>query len=71
MNWHTYGMSVTPTEVTFYVDGRPVHTAPQVRGGDEPLFFMVNLALGGGWPVNLAGVQDRADLYVDYIRVYV
>jgi hypothetical protein len=35
------------------------------------MFFLVNLALGGGWPVKLGGVQDRAALYVDYVRVYV
>jgi hypothetical protein len=35
------------------------------------MFFMVNLALGGGWPIDLAAVQDRATAYVDYVRVYV
>ena len=33
--------------------------------------FLLDLALGGGWPIDLAGVQDRADLYVDYVHVYV
>lgn len=31
---------------------------------------MVNLALGGGWPVELDNVGNRAALYVDYVRVY-
>jgi hypothetical protein len=35
------------------------------------MFFLVDLALGGGWPVDLRAVQDTAALYVDYIRVYV
>ena len=35
------------------------------------MFFLVNLALGGGWPIALEPVQDRAMLYVDYVRVYV
>jgi len=69
--WHTYGVSVTPSEVTFYVDGRLVTTEAQVKGGDAPMYFLVNLALGGGWPLDLAGVQERATLYVDYVRVYV
>ncbi len=69
--WHTYGVSITPTANTFYIDGRVVATAPQVTGGGAPMFFLVNLALGGGWPVELQGVQERVALYVDYVRVYV
>ena len=69
--WHTYGVSVTPADITFYIDGHVVAIAPQVDGGGAPMFFLVNLALGGGWPVSLGAVQDRAQLYVDYVRVYV
>jgi beta-glucanase (GH16 family) len=71
LSWHTYGVSVMPTGVTFYIDGHAVATAPQVEGGGSPMFFLVDLALGGGWPVDLSAVQDRAALYVDYVRVYV
>lgn len=71
LSWHTYGISITPTGNTFYIDGQVVATAPQVDGGGAPMFFLVDLALGGGWPVDLAAVQDRAALYVDYVRVYV
>jgi hypothetical protein len=69
--WHTYGASVTPIEIIFTVDGRKVATAPQVQGGSAPMFFLLDLALGGGWPVQLQAVQDRAALFVDYVRVYV
>jgi beta-glucanase (GH16 family) len=62
---------VTPTDITYFIDGRVVATAPQVKGGGAPMFFLVNLALGGGWPVDLRAVQERAVLYVDYVRVYV
>jgi hypothetical protein len=71
LSWHTYGASVTPTDITFFIDGRVVATAPQVVGGGSPMFFMANLALGGGWPVDLRAVQERAVLYVDYVRVFV
>jgi hypothetical protein len=69
--WHTYGVSITPSTLIFYIDGKIVATAPQVEGGGSPMFFLVDLALGGGWPIALQAVQDRATLYVDYIRVYV
>lgn len=68
--WHTYGARVTPTEIQYYVDGKLVQTLPQVPGGGDAMFFMVNLALGGGWPVQLDNVGGRAAAYVDYVRVY-
>lgn len=69
--WHTYGVSIGPTTISYYIDGDLVATAPQVGGGDEPMFFLVDLALGGGWPIDLDATRERADLYVDYVRVYV
>ena len=71
MSWHTYGASVSPSGTTFFIDGQVVATAPQVDDQGAPMFFLVDLALGGGWPVDLRSVQDRASLYVDYVRVYV
>ena len=69
--WHTYGVDVLPDVNVFYVDGKEVARAPQVDGGASPMFFLVNLALGGGWPLELDPVRNRASLYVDYVRVYV
>ena len=60
-----------PDRDHFLIDGQVVATAPQVRGGASPMFFLANLALGGGWPIDLTAVGDRAVMYVDYIRVYV
>ena len=70
MEWHTYGARVRPTDITYYLDGREIERVPQVNAGDRPMFFMVNLALGGGWPIDLDDVDGRTSLYVDYIRVY-
>lgn len=69
--WHTFAVDIAPTGVTFYIDGEEVAQADQVDGGDEPMFFLLNLALGGGFPIDLSSTRGRADLYVDYIRVYV
>ena len=71
LTWHVYGADVTPTEITYYIDGQEVARLPQVAGGDQPMFFMLNLELGGGWPIKLDPVGNRASLYVDYVRVYV
>lgn len=69
--WHVYGLDVSPTRIRFYIDGRLVASAPQVRGGADPMFVLADLALGGGWPVDLRSVAGRADMWLDYIRVYV
>ncbi len=70
LRWHTYGARVTPTEIVYYVDGVVTARMPQIAGGDEPMYFMVNLAAGGGWPIDLATSSGAASLFVDYIRVY-
>jgi Glycosyl hydrolases family 16 len=69
--FHTYGCKITETETIYYCDdielGRH-ETLPICR--EKPLFFMVNLATGGGWPVDLSRYNGQADMYIDYIRVY-
>ena len=70
LQWHTYGARVTPTGTVFYVDGHEVAMLHGVINTDQPYYFMVNLAMGGGWPVDLASTGDVSDLYVDYVRVY-
>lgn len=69
--WHTYGVEVLPDRTVFYVDGVVVadHVAPV--GSDDPMFFMLDLAYGGGWRGKIGPVGQRADLYVDWVRVYV
>jgi hypothetical protein len=69
--FHTYGCKITETETIYYCDdielGRH-ETLPICK--EKPLFFMVSLATGGGWPVDLSRYNGQADLYVDFIRVY-
>ena len=68
---HTYGCGVTETDTVYYCDDVEVGRHPTLAvSRREPLFFMVNLATGGGWPVDLSRYAGRADLYVDYVRVY-
>jgi hypothetical protein len=67
--WHTYGVDVTPTRIVFFIDGTSVASAPQVVGGGKPMFFLADLALGGGWPVDLGPTRGHAQLLIDWIRV--
>lgn len=71
VGWHTYGVRIQPGQAQFYVDGRHVMTQTGLSNSDQPFFFMANLALGGGWPVDLSPTGGQAELWIDSIRVYV
>jgi len=68
---HIYGCKITETDTIYYCDDIEVgrHTTFRLCR-EKPLFFMVNLATGGGWPVDLSRYGGLADMYVDYVRVY-
>jgi hypothetical protein len=70
MAWHTYGVRITPNGATFSIDGLTVSTADHLSHSSEPFFFMLDLALGGGWPVDLRPTAGITDMYVDWVRVY-
>ncbi len=68
---HTYGCKITDGETIYYCDDIEVarhQTLPLSK--DQPFFFLINLATGGGWPVDLSRYDGTADMYVDYVRVY-
>ena len=69
--FHIYGCKITETDTIYYCDNIEVgrhETLPLSR--QQPFFFLINLATGGGWPVNLSRCNGQADMYVDYVRVY-
>jgi beta-glucanase (GH16 family) len=69
--FHTYGCKITATETTYYCDNIEIgHHATLMNCKKYPLYFLVNLATGGGWPVDLSRYNGLADMYVDFIRVY-
>jgi beta-glucanase (GH16 family) len=69
--WHTYAIDWEPDELRWIVDGR---TRWRVRGRavpHEPMYLVVNLAVGGEWP----GAPDAATpfpsaLLVDSVKVW-
>ncbi len=69
--FHVYGCKVTETDTIYYCDNIEVgRHATFPLSKKQPLFFMVNLATGGGWPVDLSRCNGLADMYIDYVRVY-
>ena len=71
LHWHTYGVRVTPDgNATYYVDGKQISVLHGLVNTDQPYFFLLNLAAGGGWPIDLSPTGGASDMYVDYVRVY-
>ncbi len=71
LRWHTYATRITANEAVFLVDGEVVRRAPRSVAEDQPMFFLLNIAAGGGWPVDLSPTFDTSQMYVDWVRVSV
>jgi hypothetical protein len=68
--FHTYGCKITESATIYYCDDIEVsrhETLPVSK--IRPFYFLINLATGGGWPVDLSR-YGQIDMYVDYVRVY-
>jgi beta-glucanase (GH16 family) len=69
--FHTYGCKITETDTIYYCDNIEVgRHATLPLSKQSRFFFLINLATGGGWPVDLSRYNGLADMYVDYMRVY-
>jgi len=67
--FHNYGLLWTEKDVIWYFDGVEVFrqpTTPELR--ERPLYVLVNLALGGGWPTK--DTISPSDMIVRYVKVY-
>lgn len=67
-DYHTYGVDVSPQVIVFFHDGKPVWNQPTPPELDGPLYPLVNLALGSGWPIDKT--PNPSTLSVDYVHVY-
>ncbi len=75
--FHLYAVEWTPEKIDFYVDDQKYYTFMNDNGAtdtwpfDQPVYIILNLALGGGW----VGTPDESSVFpaimeVDYVRVY-
>jgi hypothetical protein len=67
-DFHTYGVMVDEANVTWYFDGIEVQKQKTPEEAKVPLYMLVNLAMGGGWPIDKA--ISPSYMYVDYVRAY-
>lgn len=69
-DYHTYAVSWRPGELIYYIDGVERKRVTQFVPS-APMYMLVNLALGGNWPV----APDFTTIFpnyfdVDYVRAY-
>jgi hypothetical protein len=66
--FHNYGVFVDETNVIWYFDGVEIQRQKTPEEAKVPLYMIVNLAMGGGWPIDKA--VSPSYMYVDYVRAY-
>ncbi|BAT59368.1 endo-1,3-1,4-beta-glycanase ExsH [Variibacter gotjawalensis] len=66
--FHDYGVNVTPTSTIFYFDGQEVWRTATPESHKQPMYILLDLALGGGFPINQT--PNPSYMYVDYVHVY-
>lgn len=71
--WHTYAVEWTSTSVTWYLDGvqRAKFTPSNPASiANEPMYLIMNLGVGGGWPGDMTGQALNETMEIDWVRVY-
>jgi len=66
--FHSYGVLVGRSQTIFYFDRNEVWRTPTPAAHRHPLMILVDLGLGGGWPINKS--PSPAFMSIDYIRAY-
>ncbi len=66
--FHTYGISVDKDWVVIYLDRQEKWRTPTPTEHRHRLMILLNLALGGGWPID--ETPSPSVLRVDYVRAY-
>ena len=67
-DFHRYGFLWDEHQMIWYFDGVELWRQPTPPEAKVPMYVLVNLALGGGWPIDKTPNPSR--MLVDYVRVY-
>lgn len=67
-DFHTYGVSVDKDWIIFFHDRVEVSRIASSPEFHQPMFILLNLAMGSGWPIDQT--PNPSYMYVDYVRAY-
>jgi Glycosyl hydrolases family 16 len=65
---HVFSCLINTDLIHYYIDGHEVWSTPTPPEATEPLYCMVDLALGGGWPIT--NTPNPSYMYVYYVRCW-
>lgn len=68
--FHTYGVLWTEDEIVWYYDDVAVARADTPADMHDPMYMLVNLAVGGSAGVPAHGLTTPAEMDIDYISAY-
>ncbi len=69
--YHTYGVDWEADKLTYYFDGKQAWQTDTPADMHDPMYMLVNLAVGGGWPGDpVADPNYSETLHVDYVHAY-
>jgi beta-glucanase (GH16 family) len=67
-DFHLYGASIETDSIVFYLDRVEVGRTPTPPEYGHPMFILLNLAMGAGWPIDKT--PNPSVMLVDYVRAY-
>jgi len=68
--FHTYGMLWTATTISWYLDGRYLHSAPVYDSTNQPQFLLFDMYIGGWTSGTTSQTPDELKTEVDWVRVW-
>ena len=66
--YNTFGVAIDETWVRMFLNRKEVWRTPTQPEFRQPMFVLLNLALGPGWPIDKT--PNPSYMYVDYVRVW-
>jgi beta-glucanase (GH16 family) len=68
--FHTYGVLWTEEEIVWYFDDAAIARADTPSDMHDPMYMLVNLAVGGIAGTPSDGLADGSEMKIDYIKAY-
>lgn len=70
-SFHRYGLLWGPDRMSIFVDGRQIASQRTPGQYHQPMYLIVNLAVGGEWPeLPDKATKFPARMYVDFVRAW-
>ena len=69
-DWHTYGMLWTSSQITWYLDGHALMSAPTYDSTNQPMYLLLQMWTGGWTGDPNSTTPDLLETQVDYVDVW-